>query len=288
MTDHETEYYYMLLEAGHLNLMYLPSGAVAWLFDQPEPQITAAEQFGVMAKDSNPVIDACVLRADPNILILTCEAGQKFRVYPDGGYSFDGQPMGLEGCQRVMSNVPEHECGCGGNDQEMVPAGDTDGLMDVASPEGFTNMARTTEDAGGETNLVPHQGTSGIAAPYTDVATDIINNMDMFSPDDMDGWDMGSNGYTDEDMDEISRAMGTYEFNNESIKLDQDRLTFDEVDTLDLPRLEVGDEMMVGKFKNRKATMKGFTKDKHNQPVAKTDKGDQQIFKGRIKKLMTD
>lgn len=53
-----------------------------------------------------------------------------------------------------------------------------------------------------------------------------------------------------------------------------------------LPDLEVGDILMVGKFKNRTATIKGFKKDKHGQPVAKTDKGDQQIFKGRVKKLM--
>ena len=57
---------------------------------------------------------------------------------------------------------------------------------------------------------------------------------------------------------------------------------------IDLPDLEVGDEMMVGKFKNRKAEIKGFKKDKHNQPIAKTNKGDQQIFKGRIKKLMPE
>ncbi len=55
---------------------------------------------------------------------------------------------------------------------------------------------------------------------------------------------------------------------------------------LKLPTLKVGDELMVGKFKNRKATITGFTTDKHGQPIAKTDKGDQQIFKGRIVKLM--
>ena len=64
-----------------------------------------------------------------------------------------------------------------------------------------------------------------------------------------------------------------------------DQLTEEE---LNLPDLETGDELMVGKFKNRKATIKGFKKDKHNQPVAKTDKGDQQIFKGRVKKLMDE
>ena len=57
-------------------------------------------------------------------------------------------------------------------------------------------------------------------------------------------------------------------------------------DTLKLPDLEVGDVLMVGKFKNRTATIKGFEIDKHGQPVAKTDKGKHQIFKGRVKKLM--
>lgn len=57
---------------------------------------------------------------------------------------------------------------------------------------------------------------------------------------------------------------------------------------LKLPDLKVGDIMMVGKFKNKKATITGFTTDKHGQPIAKTDKGDQQIFKGRIKKLMDE
>ncbi len=55
---------------------------------------------------------------------------------------------------------------------------------------------------------------------------------------------------------------------------------------LKLPTLKIGDEMMVGKFKNRTAIITGFATDKHGQPIAKTDKGDQQIFKGRIKKLM--
>ena len=56
--------------------------------------------------------------------------------------------------------------------------------------------------------------------------------------------------------------------------------------TLDLPDLETGDELMVGKFKNRKATIKDFKTDEHGQPVAVTNKGDQKIFKGRVKKLM--
>ena len=57
-------------------------------------------------------------------------------------------------------------------------------------------------------------------------------------------------------------------------------------DTLTLPKIKVGDEVMVGKFKNRKAEVKGFSKDDHNQPVLNTTKGDQKLFKPRISKLM--
>jgi hypothetical protein len=56
-------------------------------------------------------------------------------------------------------------------------------------------------------------------------------------------------------------------------------------ETLELPDIEVGDEVLVGKFKNRKAVVKGFDKDEHNQPVLKTNKGDQKLFKPRISKL---
>lgn len=52
------------------------------------------------------------------------------------------------------------------------------------------------------------------------------------------------------------------------------------------PELEVGDEILKGKFKNSPAKIKGFAKDKHAQPVLKTNKGDVQLFKPRITKLM--
>jgi signal peptidase I len=58
------------------------------------------------------------------------------------------------------------------------------------------------------------------------------------------------------------------------------------INELELPSLEKGDILLVGKFKNRKAEIKGFDKDENNQPVAKTTKGDQKIFKPRIAKLM--
>lgn len=59
-------------------------------------------------------------------------------------------------------------------------------------------------------------------------------------------------------------------------------------ETYQPPSLEVGDEIRVGKFKNRKAEVKGFKKDKHNQPVLKTNKGDVQLFKPRVTKLMKE
>jgi hypothetical protein len=56
----------------------------------------------------------------------------------------------------------------------------------------------------------------------------------------------------------------------------------------ELPSLAIGDVLLVGKFKNRKATITGFSADENNQPVAKTDKGEQKIFKPRIAKLMPE
>ena len=53
------------------------------------------------------------------------------------------------------------------------------------------------------------------------------------------------------------------------------------------PELSTGDTVLMGKFKNRKAEIKSFTKDKHNQPVLKTNKGEVQLFKPRIVKLMS-
>jgi len=54
----------------------------------------------------------------------------------------------------------------------------------------------------------------------------------------------------------------------------------------ELPSLAVGDVLLAGKFKNRRATITGFSSDENNQPVAQTDKGELKIFKSRIAKLM--
>ena len=61
-----------------------------------------------------------------------------------------------------------------------------------------------------------------------------------------------------------------------------------EAETYQPPALSVGDKILKGKFKNSPAEIKGFTKDKHNQPVLKTNKGEVQLFKPRISKLMPE
>lgn len=61
-----------------------------------------------------------------------------------------------------------------------------------------------------------------------------------------------------------------------------------EADKLELDPIETGDEVFIGKFKNRRAEVKGFTTDDHNQPILKTTKGDTKLFKPRIAKLMKD
>ena len=60
---------------------------------------------------------------------------------------------------------------------------------------------------------------------------------------------------------------------------------FEVAKTLNPPSISVGDEVKVGKWKNRKAEVKGFTKDDHGQPVLKTTKGDQKLYKPRVSKL---
>ena len=58
-----------------------------------------------------------------------------------------------------------------------------------------------------------------------------------------------------------------------------------EADSYQPPAIKVGDEVKVGKFKNRKAEVKGFEIDDHGHPVLKTTKGKHQLFKPRLAKL---
>jgi len=49
---------------------------------------------------------------------------------------------------------------------------------------------------------------------------------------------------------------------------------------------KVGDMLLVGKFKNRRAIVKGFGRDKNNQPTVKTTKGEYALYKFRVNKMM--
>ena len=57
-------------------------------------------------------------------------------------------------------------------------------------------------------------------------------------------------------------------------------------DSYQPPTLHTGDKILKGRFKNSPAEIKGFGKDKHNQPTLRTNKGTVQLFKPRIAKIM--
>jgi hypothetical protein len=145
---HDQELLYTLLSEGRLDLMFLPAGAIVWLWKdgRPEEQVDAATQLGVAAKDINPITDATLLKSDKNILILKCEDGQTFRVYPGGGYSRGGEEMmDLNGCIEAMQNIPEGEMQepefdspCSGGMMDAVT-----GIVDavVVPDDGFDHMA---------------------------------------------------------------------------------------------------------------------------------------------------
>jgi len=52
------------------------------------------------------------------------------------------------------------------------------------------------------------------------------------------------------------------------------------------PDIDEGDVILTGKWRNSPATVRGFGKDKHNQPTVKTNKSTLNLYKFRIKKLM--
>jgi len=52
--------------------------------------------------------------------------------------------------------------------------------------------------------------------------------------------------------------------------------------------LEIGDEILIGKYRKKKAIVKGFGVDKNKQPTVKTNKGERNLFAFRIKKLMDE
>lgn len=50
--------------------------------------------------------------------------------------------------------------------------------------------------------------------------------------------------------------------------------------------IKVGDTILVGRWKNSPAVVKGFGKDKNHQPTVKTNKGNYSLYRFRIQKLM--
>ncbi len=66
------------------------------------------------------------------------------------------------------------------------------------------------------------------------------------------------------------------------MKLDE---IFEDKKTYTPPPISVGDTVMLGKFKNRKAEVTGFKTDANSQPELKTTKGTTKLFKPRIPKL---
>lgn len=109
------DFYYGMLTEGNMDLMFLPAGAVAWLwqYNRPQKQIDSASMFAKMANElGDPVADAALLRADHNVLVIHTEGGNKVSVYPDGGYGANGEPIeatpeGISGFLMGQSMEPE-------------------------------------------------------------------------------------------------------------------------------------------------------------------------------------
>ena len=51
----------------------------------------------------------------------------------------------------------------------------------------------------------------------------------------------------------------------------------------DYQQIEIGDEVLGGKFRNKRMIVKDFDVDEKNQPIIKTDKGEKKLYTVRIK-----
>lgn len=50
--------------------------------------------------------------------------------------------------------------------------------------------------------------------------------------------------------------------------------------------VEIGDEVLMGKFRNKRAIVKDFGTDKNGQPTIKTNRGERAMYSFRLSKLM--
>lgn len=210
MSDTDLEYSLML--EGRLNLMLLPPGAIAWLWDRPSKQVDAAETLATSAKAyDNPIVDSSLLRSDHNVLILKCEGGECFRIYPDGGYSYDTTPMDIGGCTSVLRG---DWGGCPYEANETNPIVDYEHNMGKEPraaqkvPQNMTNLAEPMmdEDSAG---LAGGHG-MGTGSPTVGFIPDDQLEQ-LLNPDfEDDEFDNECRGYSDEELNELAIAMGTY------------------------------------------------------------------------------
>lgn len=199
--SHDIELQYMLMEAGRMNLMHLPSGAIAWLWDRPTAQVDAAEALAVAANQyGNPVVDASLLKADPNVMLIKCEGGECFRIYPDGGYSCQGAPMDIGGCSSILQGGSMEDCGC--------PMGDDGHMADPSPGDGYNDAmdVAVLDDIGNDEHMDTRQPQSGVTVPkgMTNLAGEPTMDEDMGGdwggPGTSDGMGTGSPYVGDMDM----------------------------------------------------------------------------------------
>lgn len=130
----DTDYLYGLLTEGRLDLMHLPAGAVAWLwqYHRPQGQIDAAARFGAVANEmDDPVVDGALLRADKNVLVLHTRSGLRVSFYPDGGMGTNGEVIDPEMLNSMfMSNDIDAENGS----VVALPANLSDPMDDAPGP----------------------------------------------------------------------------------------------------------------------------------------------------------
>lgn len=55
-----------------------------------------------------------------------------------------------------------------------------------------------------------------------------------------------------------------------------------------ISHLEKGDKILMGKYRNKEAEVKGFSLDSHNQPVVHTNKGNRKLNAFRIMNSMPE
>ena len=55
---------------------------------------------------------------------------------------------------------------------------------------------------------------------------------------------------------------------------------------VNIPLPEIGDIILVGRWRNSPAEVRGFSKDRNGQPTVKTNRGPYSLFKFRLQKLM--